>query len=372
MPAISVLIKPSSSMCNMSCDYCFYCDEAKNRNKDSYGYMTEDTLKNIIRRTMLNAGGLVSYAYQGGEPTLRGLAFFEKAVAFQKQYNRNHIQVQNAFQTNGYLIDEKWCRFLKKNHFLVGLSLDGTRSVHNAMRHTKNGGDTYDRVKAAADMMDEYGVEYNILTVVTAQAAEHITDIYQEYKRNGWGYQQYIACLDPLGEEHGKMDYSLNPESYGYFLVDLFDLWYRDLRKNKQPYIRQFENWIAIAAGYMAESCDQRGVCGIQYVVEADGSVYPCDFFMLDEYCIGNFNTDRLRQIDEKRREIGFLERSIKLGASCSECRYLELCRCGCQRNRDFVPEDGGYHNHLCKGYQIFFEKCGERIMEIADALSGK
>ena len=124
MPAISVLMKPSSSMCNMSCDYCFYCDEAQKRNQKSYGFMSEYTLKNIIRKTMLRAEGMISYAYQGGEPTLRGLEFFEKAVAYQKQYNRNQIQVTNALQTNGYSITEDWCSFFKENNFLMNIASD--------------------------------------------------------------------------------------------------------------------------------------------------------------------------------------------------------------------------------------------------------
>ena len=134
MPAISVLMKPSSSMCNMSCNYCFYCDEAQKRTQESFGYMSEQTLKNIIRKTMLRAEGMISYTYQGGEPTLRGVGFFKKAIEFQNQYNRNHVQVQNALQTNGYAITEEWCQFFKDNHFLIGLSVDGTEEIHNSTR----------------------------------------------------------------------------------------------------------------------------------------------------------------------------------------------------------------------------------------------
>lgn len=157
MPAISVLMKPSSSMCNMSCNYCFYCDEAQKRTQESFGYMSEQTLKNIIRKTMLRAEGMISYTYQGGEPTLRGVGFFKKAIEFQNQYNRNHVQVQNALQTNGYAITEEWCQFFKDNHFLIGLSVDGTEEIHNSMRHTHSGSGTFARVNQTAMLMDEYG-----------------------------------------------------------------------------------------------------------------------------------------------------------------------------------------------------------------------
>ena len=369
MPPLSVLMKPSSGMCNMRCDYCFYCDEAKKREEESRGFMTEQTLKNVIRKTMLRAEGSVSYAYQGGEPTLRGLDFFRKAVEYQKQYNKSRLRVDNALQTNGYALDEDWCRFLKENHFLVGLSVDGTEEIHDSYRHSAGGSATYSRILHSAELMERCGVDFNILTVVTRKVAAHIEEIYEEYRRRGWMYQQYIACLDPLGEERGKNEYSLLPEQYGKFLTDLFDLWYQDWKKGRQPYIRQFENYVGILLGYWPEACDQRGTCGIQTVVEADGSVYPCDFYMLDEYCLGNFNENRLEDIDRARREIGFIERSEKLTDACRKCPYFQICRGGCQRNREFNGQLGGYENYFCQGYRMFFGSCLERMQEIAKSL---
>ena len=356
MPPISVLLKPSSSLCNMSCDYCFYCDEASKREVSSYGFMEETTLKNIIRRTLLRAEGSAAYAYQGGEPTLRGLDFFRKAMEYQKQYNKNHVAVSNALQTNGYALNEEWCQFL-------------TEEIHNAHRHDKAGNGTYARIKHAADLMDQYQVDYNILTVVTADIAERIEEIYAEYRKNGWHYQQYIPCLDPMEEGHGKTSYALNPEQYGSFLIRLFRLWYKDLRKGRQPFIRTFENYVALAAGYQAEACEQRGICGIQYVVEADGSVYPCDFYMLDEYRLGNFNPDLLDVIDKKRENIGFISRSRKIPEGCAACPHYMLCRGGCQRSRDLHPETGLYTNYFCEGYRMFFDACGDTIREIAAQL---
>lgn len=213
MPPISVLMKPSSGMCNMKCDYCFYCDETQKRIQESYGFMSEQTLKNVIRKTMLRAEGAVSYAFQGGEPTLRGIDFFEKVVEFEKQYNKHGIRVNNALQTNGYLINEAWCEFFQKNHFLIGLSVDGTKEIHDSYRHTKDGKPTFDRIRHAAELMSHYGVEYNILTVVNQKVASNITEIYEFYKKQGWNYQQYIACLDPLEEAHGENEYALKPSS---------------------------------------------------------------------------------------------------------------------------------------------------------------
>lgn len=369
MPSISVMMKPSSGMCNMSCDYCFYCDETQKRIQESYGFMTEETLKNIIRKTMLNAEGSVNYAYQGGEPTLRGIDFFKKAIDFQKKYNRKEIQVNNALQTNGFAIDEEWCHFFAENHFLIGISIDGTKEVHDKYRHDKKGEDTYERIVKATELMDQYGVEYNILTVVNQRTIENLDAIYNEYKKRGWKYQQYIACLDPLGEGHQKTEYAISSVQYGEFLTQLFELWYRDWKKGRQPYIRQFDNYIAILLGYPPEACDQRGCCGIQYVIEADGGVYPCDFYMLDEYRLGNFNENRLAEIDEQRRKIKFIDRSRLLDPKCKECAHYFLCRGGCQRHRDPVANTEYYRNYFCEGYKMFLDKCSDRMYEIAKTL---
>lgn len=368
MPALSVMLKPVSGLCNMHCDYCFYCDETEKRTKKSFGIMSEDTLKNVIRRTLPHAEGMIFYAFQGGEPLLRGLDFFRRAVALEKQYNQNRIAVYNALQTNGYEISREWCEFFRENHFLVGLSVDGTKKIHDSLRRERGTGKpTFDRVLKSAELMEEYGVNYNILTVVTREIAGNIEEVYAGYRERGWHYQQYIACLDPLGEAHGKAFYSLTPKDYGECLKKLFSLWLKDLKKGKQPYIRQFENWVMLAAGYRAESCDQCGICSIQQVVEADGSVYPCDFYALDDYYLGNFNRDRLETIDRRREKIGFIERSRRLSDACRQCRYYRLCRGGCQRNRDYNPAAGSYENRLCRGYKLFFEQYYDVLMQLGE-----
>ncbi|MCI9059417.1 MAG: anaerobic sulfatase maturase [Lachnospiraceae bacterium] len=371
MPPISVLIKPSSGMCNMTCDYCFYCDETQKRTQESYGFMSEATLKNVIRKTMLRAEGTACYTFQGGEPTLRGLDFFEKVLFYQKQYNKKGVQVYNSLQTNGLSMDETWCRFLRENRFLTGISLDGIQKTHDACRHSrKDNAPTFDRICKSIALLETHHVEFNILTVVNQTVARNIQEIYAFYKRQKWNYQQYIACLDPLKEPHGQNSYSIPPESYGQFLTELFRLWYKDWKKNRQPYIRQFENYIAILLGQFPESCDQRGTCSIQYAVEADGSVYPCDFYMTDEYRLGNFNEHRLDEIDAKRREISFLERSLLLDQSCKLCTYYSLCKGGCQRNRDWNPETKTYQNYFCQSYRMFFDACLDGLTEAANSLS--
>lgn len=368
MPPISVLLKPSSGLCSFNCAYCFYRDEMQNRDQASFGLMSEETLKNVLRKTMLRADSAISFAWQGGEPTLRGLDFFREAVSLQKKYNQRKLRVSNAFQTNGYLLNEDWCRFFAENQFLVGVSVDGTALIHDRYRRLPNGETTYQRVTENIKLLDKYRVNYNILTVVTRDLAENIEEIYTHYKAQGWKYQQYIQCLDPLGCPPARQPWSLTPDVYGDFLIRLFRLWYEDLKKGQQPYIRQFENYIGILLGFQPEACDQRGVCSIQNVVEADGSVYPCDFYMLDEYRLGNFNVNQLDEIDEKRRQIRFLERSMQAQQSCRSCENFALCRGGCQRHRTFQSPAFQQRNIFCESYKRFFSSCGRELLQIAEA----
>lgn len=372
MPAISVLIKPSSGMCNLQCDYCFYCDETEKRLQASYGFMSEETLKNVIRKTILRAEGMISYVFQGGEPTLRGLVFYKKVIEYEHQYNRHHIQVNNALQTNGYLLNDEWCQFLKDNNFLVGLSIDGIPETHNLYRHTKNGEPTYDQVLKSIDYLQKYNVDFNILTVVNQKVASSIDAIYAYYRKKGWHYQQYIACLDPLNEPHGQNPYAVTPQQYGEFLISLFRLWYKDWKNGCAPYIRQFENYIGILLGYRPESCDQCGICNIQNVVEADGSVYPCDFYVLDSYYLGNFNQDQLDDIDRRRKKTDFISRSQKLKPSCIQCQYHYICRGGCQRNRDFDSTLGLYENYFCESYRMFFDACLGDMRTVAECIRSR
>ncbi len=372
MRSLSVMIKPASGLCNMKCDYCFYCDEAANRQQASFGMMSEKTLKNVIRRTLIHVTDHYTLSFQGGEPTLRGIPFFEKAVEYTRQYNHNGAVIHFALQTNGYALTEEWARFFKENHFLIGVSVDGTQVIHDTYRHPAGdpASGTFKRVMESIELLEKFNVDYNILTVVHKLTAENIREIYRFYQEKKWFYMQFIPCLDPLAEEPGQKPYSLLPETYGRFLMDLFDLYYEDVKKGHYQYIRQFENYVGILMGALPEACDQRGHCGLQYVVEADGSVYPCDFYALDEWCLGNFNTDRLDAIDEARLNKHFLERSDPLHEDCRSCPWLSLCRGGCFRCRTgglSAHQPDVRLNYFCEGYRMFFEYSSERIKELAE-----
>lgn len=367
MPDLQLLIKPSSGMCNLRCRYCFYYDVTQNREQKSYGFMTLDTLEEIVKKSLEYADRNCGFAFQGGEPTLIGLDFYKELIRLQKKYNTKGVHIDNSIQTNAYHLGEDWAEFLAENHFLVGVSLDGVKLTHDAYRINAEEKETFGDIMATVELFNRYHVEYNILTVVNRRTAEKIRRIYAFYQKNHFHYLQFIACLDPLGEEPGKREYSLTPELYGQFLIDLFDLWYLDLQQGKQPYIRQFENYVSILMGYEPESCEQRGVCSIQHVIEADGSVYPCDFFVMDEYRIGNLNEDDYETIDKNGMENGFLQESLDIPDQCRQCQYYPICRGGCRRNRMGQPD---HLNYFCKSYKMFFGAALPRLQEIAARIS--
>lgn len=368
MPPIHVMIKPASGLCNMQCTYCFYKDEMEKRDHPSYGIMSRETLEQVIRETLRFAEGECTIAFQGGEPTLAGLDFYRQCLELEKQYNTKKIRISHSIQTNGYALDEKWCAFLAENRFLTGLSIDGVKASHDAYRRDKEGQGTYIRVLEAAGRLKQAGAPFNVLTVVNRKTAPKIRRIYENYRKLGFSWQQYIACLDPIREKPGQQEYSLTPQMYGQFLIDLFTLWELDLRQGKQPYIRQFENYIGILMGRLPESCEQRGICSFQNIIEADGSVYPCDFYVLDPYCIGNLTKDSFYTIEERRKESRFVENSLNHPKACLDCAYFPVCRGGCRRHREQPGSPAG-ENYFCEAYRMFFHACLPRMQEIGARL---
>lgn len=366
MPALSLLIKPASGNCNMRCRYCFYADELDNREIRSYGKMSVDTMHTIVDKAMEYGDYECTIAFQGGEPTLAGLDFYRDLVAYVTAHeNPKKLKIHYALQTNGYLINEEWAAFLGENHFLVGVSLDGLKEIHDRYRLDAAGKGTYQRVISAIRLLEKHQVEYNILTVVTAATARNGQKIYNYFKKNHFGYQQYIECLDPIGEEPGQHEYSLTPEKYGEFLKSMFDAWYLDMRSGTYVYNRYFENLMMIMAGQQPESCNMRGVCGKQWVFEADGSVYPCDFYALDQWRLGNIQENSFEEMDQKRDELGFIQWSMRQQEDCQKCRWFGLCRNGCRRNREPVTAENTNRNYFCKSYQTFFEYAYPRLEEI-------
>lgn len=366
MPPISLLIKPASASCNMRCNYCFYSDVTSSREVANYGIMDLSIMETIVKKAFDYADHIVNFGFQGGEPTIAGLDFFKAVVEMQKKYNKKRVKVQNAIQTNGLNMNEDWAKFLHDNNFLVGISLDGTKQIHDKYRLDCQGKGTFDRVMKATEIMDKYKVEYNILSTVNIDVAENIDKIYYFFKKKGFNYLQFIPCLDELKKPNGLNNYSLTPVAYGEFLKNLFNLWYVDINSKKPVSIRYFDNLAMMLYGYPPESCGMAGSCSCYYMIEADGSVYPCDFYVTDEWRIGNILTDEFEQMSSCDTAKLFVEISRQVADECKSCEHYHICRGGCRRNREPISMGENTLNYLCPAFKEFFSYAKDDLVKVA------
>ncbi len=369
MPPVSLLIKPVSGRCNLACGYCFYRDVAAHRERPDYGRMSGETAELLIKAALDEAEGSCGFAFQGGEPSLAGLDFFRDFARKVRQYNSRGVEIHFSLQTNGMLIDAEWARFLKEESFLTGLSLDGPRMIHDAFRKGADGSGSFARVMESARLLGEASAEFNILCVVDSLTADNPRAVYDFFKRRGFRWIQYIPCLDPLGAVEG-VGHSLSPPAWASFLKTSFDAWHQDIRSGEGLSIRYFDNLVDMAMGYPPESCGMSGTCTANFTVEADGSVFPCDFYVLDEWRMGNVRTDSLKAMRSCGNARRFVRVSEHQSPACSSCFAFPLCRGGCRRDRE--PFSGGLPglNRFCEAYKDFFAHAGQRIIDLARELS--
>lgn len=365
---INVLIKPSSGLCNLRCRYCFYHSPKLNPDTDEHGFMKRETADKLIDRAFEYASQGVVFAFQGGEPTLCGLDFYRYFIETASEKNTKNLNLSFSIQTNGIAIDESWAEFLSKNKFLVGLSIDGPSRVHNKNRIDAAENSTLKKVMDTKRLFDKFGVEYNALSVVNAETAKNPAAAYEFFKKQGIQFIQYIPCLDPYGEEPGGHEFSLTPELYEKFLKETFDLWYRDIMNGQITVIRTFDNYIAMLLRYAPESCGMSGRCACQFVIEADGSVYPCDFYVLEETKAGNVINDTFESVINSDKVREFLDKGDVINDKCRDCRWYFICRDGCRRYRD--PKTN--LNIYCETFQNFFEYAYPRMVEIAKMVSSR
>ena len=366
MPPATMLIKPVSNSCNMRCAYCFYADVSKHREKASYGVMTSATCETLVRKALSYADNFCSFGFQGGEPTLAGLDFYKNLVELQHGYNHKNITVNNNIQTNGYKLGREWAEFFARNRFLVGLSLDGTKRVHDSYRTGAGGLGSYDGVIETAEMFAECGVEFNILCVVNNAVAANAADVYAALKK--YKFLQFIPCLDEFGAE-APSPYSLDPPLYAKFLNVVFDAYYKDFMRGEYVSVRNFDNYVGMLLGNPPEQCGMSGVCTSYLLVEADGSVFPCDFYVLDEWKIGNINEHSLVRMMKSAVATQFVDVSMQMHENCVQCRWRGLCRGGCRRYRE--PVVGGVlsKNKLCGAFKEFFSHSYDKMVKMAENL---
>lgn len=368
MKHISVLIKPASGLCNLRCQYCFYADVTSLREVASYGRMKQETTEKMITQLFidLEAGDTLTLAFQGGEPTLAGLPYFRKVKELvEEQRQVKKVQVNYAIQTNGTVINEAWCQFLKENNFLVGLSIDGHPMYHDLHRLDTKGRGTFHRVIETKHLFDQYEIEYNVLCVLTNQLAKEPKKIYQFMQKENIDYIQFIPCLDELNAEK-RSSYALTPERFASFYRQLLRLWLEELAAGTYRSIKFFDDVFNLFVNRQVNACGFVGNCQVQYIIEADGSVYPCDFYVLDEYRLGYIQEQSLRELFEQDLSKLFLCDKPEPSQLCQSCPFLQMCHGGCKRMRDAM-----YINRkedLC-GYQTFLQDFLPKIPEIQQML---
>ena len=368
MKQLSVLIKPASSLCNMRCFYCFYADVAENRALPSYGLMSEETARGILLslRKDLKAGDELTIAFQGGEPTLAGPGFFRRFFEMTDEILPD-VRMHWAFQTNGLLLDEEWCALLRDRDVLVGISIDGNASMHNQNRLDAAKKGTYNRVRRSMEMLRKTGVSFNVLTVLTPEMARHPQAVFNWLLAEHIDYVQFIPCLSALNAEKAS-PYTLRPADFKAFYEGIFPLWERAVREGRYVSIKLFEDLVNLYLGHRATSCGILGKCAVQFAVEANGDVFPCDFYVLDEYRMGSLTEKPPSDLLPEGEVFLMAGRGYEQEEPCKSCHYLSSCGGGCKRMKDSMYIEGG----VCHYAELLDEILGPLLRAAGRILNGR
>jgi uncharacterized protein len=365
-PRIHVLTKPTGAICNLDCSYCFFLDKEELYPNSNFR-MSDEILETYIRQLIeSHKTPEVTVAWQGGEPTLMGLDFFKKAIAYQEKYRRPGMTFENTLQTNGTLLNDEWCEFFKANNYLIGLSLDGPRELHDANRVDKVGRPTFDRVMKGLRLLQKHGVEYNILTTVNRVNSQYPLEVYRFLRdevKTSW--IQFIPVVERINED-GKTLYqkgtqvsenSVLPEQFGTFLTTIFDEWVR--RDVGKIFVQTFEAAVRSWLGLPTGMCFFSPTCGSGVALEHNGDLYSCDHFVEPDYLLGNIQETSMAELVGSSRQFQFgQDKLTTLPRYCQQCEVRFACHGECPKHRFTDTPDGEPGlNYLCAGYKTFFTR---------------
>lgn len=363
-PRFHVMSKPTGAACNLNCSYCFFLDKER-LYPGSRFRMSDEVLEQYLKQLIEgHRTKEVTVAWQGGEPTIMGLNFYRRAIAIQEKYKKPGMVFENTIQTNGTLLNDEWCEFLKEHHYLVGLSIDGPREMHDANRVDKGGGPTFDKVMRGLRLLQKHGVDFNILTTINAQNGDHPREVYRFLRDEaGAAWMQFIPVVERPPSKH-----AVSAAQFGGFLIGVFEEWvHRDVG---QVYVTTFEaalrSWIGLPSG----TCVFDEVCGSGVAMEHNGDLYSCDHFVQPEYLLGNILDKPVIDLvgSETQRRFGEAKRDA-LPQYCVECEVRFACHGECPKNRFIDAPDGEPGlNYLCEGYKAFFKHV-DRPMKIMTEL---
>jgi uncharacterized protein len=381
-PRIHVLAKPTGAICNLHCSYCFFLNKER-LYPGSHFRMSDEVLETYIRQLIeSHQVPRVMVSWQGGEPTLMGIDFFQRALDFQEKYKRPGMIFENTLQTNGTLLNDHWCEFLRKHQFLVGISLDGPRHLHDIHRRDKQGGPTFDRVMRGLRLLQKHGVEYNILVTVNRDNADHPLEVYRFLRDEvGTSWIQFIPAIERLSggevticqEGTTVSERSVKPRQFGNFLISIFDEWVR--HDVGTVFVQTFEasarNWLGLPSSGM---CVYDATCGHGLALEHNGDLYACDHFVEPKYLLGNIQQSHMLELvaSEKQRTFGRNKLDL-LPRFCRECDVGFACKGECPKNRFTETPDGEPGlNYLCAGYKAFFRHIDRPLKILAQLIRQK
>lgn len=370
-----MLAKPTGAICNLDCQYCFFLSKERLYPGDRFR-MPDDVLDAYVRQLLeAHTAPEVTIAWQGGEPTLMGVEFFTRAIELTERFRRPGQRVRHTMQTNGTLLTDEWCALLKEHDFLVGISIDGPRELHDAFRVDKRGSGTFDRVRHGYDLLRDHGVDTNVLCTVNAANQEHPLDVYRFFRDElDLRYLQLIPIVErdnQTGFQEGDRvtDRSVDPDAWGRFLIAVFDEWVR--RDVGTVFVIEFDAALASWYGMAPSLCIFGETCGDAVALEHNGDVYSCDHFVEPTYLLGNIRDTHLLELvsSPQQRTFGDAKRDT-LPRWCRECEVLFACRGECPKNRFTRTPDGEVGlNYLCAGYKAFFTHIDGLMGIMADRL---
>ena len=388
LTSFQAMAKPMGSVCNLNCTYCYYLEKEKLYTKSATYRMNETGLETfVIQYIEAQDAPTVTFVWQGGEPTLKGIEFYRKAVEFQKKHSLGR-KIENVLQTNGTLLNDEWCVFLKEHDFLVGISIDGPREIHDQYRLTKAGTSSFDKVIKGIEFLKKYSIEFNTLTVVTRTSTAYPLEIYRFLKSIGSTYIQFIPIVERKAKNNTEeglslvlpdytsealvTEWSVKPDDYGKFLVTIFDEWVRN--DVGRYFVQMFDvtlaNWIEENSGL----CVFNETCGNALVVEHNGDVYSCDHFVYPKHLLGNIMGTPLKLLANSPRQYIFgRQKRESLPDYCMRCEYRFACHGECPKYRfDTTPDGDPGLNYLCKAYRMFFAHVHPYMQYMSDEIANR
>ena len=367
-----VMAKPAGAICNLNCRYCFYLEKEHLYQTDPVKiFMSADVLESFIRQKLeTSANPTESFTWQGGEPTLLDVDYYRKILAIQQKYV-NGKKVKNTFQTNGILLNDEWCQLFAENDFLIGISIDGPEEIHDHYRIDKGGQPTFFSVLQGVELLKKHGVSFNTLTVVNDYNSDRPRQVYEFLKDIGSQFQQYIPIVErkrinsnddrlelvlPDTDQARITDWSVKPEQYGKFLIDIFDIWVRNDVGN--IFIQLFDVALEVWSGLPASLCIFNKTCGRVPALEHNGDLYSCDHFVFPEFRLGNILEQPLPTLVDSNQQIKFgNDKQNRLPEYCQRCDVKFICQGGCPKNRFMnAPSGETGLNYLCQAYKTFFK----------------